>query len=211
MQLTYRWFTTNSIWLQIIDFVCWGFKNTAFLAPKAIFAHNAARDWCRQTTPLGFWWHYCCVIAANASQANFDLVTDLLVSSVFVLMAIFLNKSWALPFSFNQLLQSRKVGFTQCFWTVRRDHDAFKLGRSFCTAVLRSAALFKSESYEIGLKTPTITLKSWSYYRYCASSMVESCWVCPNEYIQSHLVGKFYVLRISTRLCTLRRSKQTQL
>ena len=107
----------------------------------------------------------CCVFAANAFEATFDLVTDqklllillscLLVSSVLALNAVFFIKSCASAFFFNQSLKSRKVGFTQCFLIVKSDHDSFVLGGSFCTAVLRSAALFKSELYESDLNNPT--------------------------------------------------------
>ena len=97
----------------------------------------------------------CCVFAANAFEATFDLVTELMVSSVLALVAVFFIKSCGSAFSFNQSLKSRRVGFTQCFLTVKSDHDSFILGGSFCTAVLRSAALFKSESYHSDLNTPT--------------------------------------------------------
>ena len=97
----------------------------------------------------------CCVFAANAFKATFVLVTELLVSSIFALVAVFFFKLCASAYSFNQSLKSRRVGFTQCFLTVKSDHDSFILGGSFCTAVLRSTALLKSESYESDLKTPT--------------------------------------------------------
>ena len=97
----------------------------------------------------------CCVFAANAFDATFDFVTELMVSSVFALVAVFFIKSCASAFSFNKSLKSRRVGFTQCFLTVKSDHDSFILGGSFCTAVLRSAALLKSESYDSDLNTPT--------------------------------------------------------
>ena len=97
----------------------------------------------------------CCVFAENAFEANFILVTELLLSSFLVLVAVFFLKSCALAFFFNQSLKSRRVGFAQCFLTVKSDHDSSILGGSFCTAVLRSAALFKSESNDSDLNTPT--------------------------------------------------------
>ena len=47
------------------------------------------------------------------------------------------------------------VGLTQSFFTVKSDQDSFRLGGNFCTAVLRSEALLRSESNESDLKTPT--------------------------------------------------------
>ena len=90
----------------------------------------------------------CCVFAANAFEATSVLVTELFVSSVLALVAVFFPELCASAFSFNQSLKSRRVGFTQCFLTVKSDNDSFILGGSFCTALLKSAALFKSESYE---------------------------------------------------------------
>ena len=72
----------------------------------------------------------CCVIASNALEANFDLVTELLVSSVLSLNTVFFIKLCASVFSLNQSLKSRRVGFTQCFLTVKGDHDSFILGGS---------------------------------------------------------------------------------
>ena len=103
----------------------------------------------------GFTLFLCSVFAANAFETIFDLATELLVSSVLALNAVFFIKSCALAFSFNQSLKSRRVGFTQCFLTLKSDEYSFILGGSFCTAVLRCAALFKSESYESNLNTPT--------------------------------------------------------
>ena len=93
----------------------------------------------------------CCIFAANAFDATFDFVTGLMVSSVLALVSVFV-KSCA--FYFNQSSKFRRVGLTQCFLTVKRDHD-FILGGSFCAAVLRSAALLKSKSYDSDLNTPT--------------------------------------------------------
>ena len=78
-----------------------------------------------------------------------------MAASVMVLIAVFFINSCASAFSFNQSLRSRILGFTQCFLTVTIDYDSFIFGVSFCTVDLRSAALFKSESYESDLKTPT--------------------------------------------------------
>ena len=76
----------------------------------------------------------CCVFAANAFEATFDLVTELLVCSVLALNAVFFIKLCASAFSFNQSLKSGRVGFTQCFLTAKSDHDSFIMGGSFCTA-----------------------------------------------------------------------------
>ena len=97
----------------------------------------------------------CCVFAANASETTVVFVTELLLSSVLALVPLSFIKSCASAFSFSQSLKSRKLGFTQSFLTVKSDQDSFILSGSFCTAVLRSAALFKSESYESVLKTLT--------------------------------------------------------
>ena len=97
----------------------------------------------------------CCVFAANAFEATFDLVTELFVSSFLALVAVFFIKSCALALYFKQSLKSIRVGFTQCFLTVKSDHDSFILSGGFCLAVLRSGALFKSESYDSGIKIPT--------------------------------------------------------
>ena len=96
-----------------------------------------------------FWLHFC----SQCLWWNFCLgygVTDI---PILDLVAAFFNKLCVSAFSFKQLLKSRKLDFTQCFLIVKS--DSFILGRSFCTAVLRSAALFKSESYESDLKTQT--------------------------------------------------------
>ena len=95
------------------------------------------------------------MFVANAFEANSFLVTELLVSSVLALVAVFLFISCASAFSFNQSLKSRRLGYTQCFLTVKSEHDFFILGGSFCMAVLRNAALFKSESFDSDLNTPT--------------------------------------------------------
>ena len=97
----------------------------------------------------------CCVFATNAFEAYFDLVTEWLVSSVLALVAVLFVKLSTSAFPFHQSLKSRRVGFTQCFLTVKSDHNSFILGGSFCTAELRSAALYESESYESDLNTPT--------------------------------------------------------
>ena len=97
----------------------------------------------------------CCVFTANALEVTFDLVTELLVSSVLALVAVFFIKLCVSASSSNQSLNSRRVGFTECFLTVKSEHGSFILGGRFCTAVLRSAALFKSESYDSDISTPT--------------------------------------------------------
>ena len=71
---------------------------------------------------------FCFVFAANAVEATFDLVSELVVSSVFALVEVFFIKSCASAFSFNQSLKPSRVGFTQCFLTVKSDHDSF-IGR----------------------------------------------------------------------------------
>ena len=73
----------------------------------------------------------CCVFAANASDAIFDFVTGLMVSSVLVLFAVFFIKPCASAFSVNQSLKSIRVGFTQCLLTLKSDHDSFMLCGSF--------------------------------------------------------------------------------
>ena len=92
---------------------------------------------------------------AAYSYSSVNLVTGLMVSSVFVLIAVFFIKSSASAFSFIQSLKSRRVGLIKCFLTVKSGHDSFILGSSFCTAVFRSAVLFKSESFDSDLNAPT--------------------------------------------------------
>ena len=59
-----------------------------------------------------------------------------------------------MPWSSPVTNRSRSVGLTQCFITVESDQDSFRLGGRFCTEVLRSEALLRSESYENDLKSP---------------------------------------------------------
>ena len=59
----------------------------------------------------------------------------LIASSILVLVTGFFNKSCSSALSVNQLLKSSRVVFTQCFLTVKSDHDLVILGGSFCAAV----------------------------------------------------------------------------
>ena len=81
------------------------------------------------------------------------LVTQVLSSSVFVLVALCFIRSWPTAFSLYQSLKSRKVGLTQCFLTVKSDHNSFMFGGNFCTVWLSREALLKSASYDSDLKT----------------------------------------------------------
>ena len=85
------------------------------------------------------------------------ITTELVLSSVLAFDEVCFIKSCASAFSFNQSLKSRSVGLTQCFFTVKSDQDSFRLGANFCTAVLRSEALLRSESFENDLKDPNKT------------------------------------------------------
>ena len=96
-----------------------------------------------------------CVLAAKVLEATFVLTTELVLSPVLAFDEVCFIKSCASAFSFNQSLKARSVGLTQCFFTVKSDQDSFRLGGSFCTAVLRSEVLLRSESYESHLNTPT--------------------------------------------------------
>ena len=42
-------------------------------------------------------------------------------------------------------MKSKSVGLTQCFITVESDQDYFRLGGGFCTEVLTSEALLRSD------------------------------------------------------------------
>ena len=88
------------------------------------------------------------VLAAKVLEATLVLTTELVLSSVLVVDEVCFIKLCASAFSFNQLLKSRSVGLIKCFFTVKSDQDSFRLGGSFCTAVLRSEALSRSESNE---------------------------------------------------------------
>ena len=96
-----------------------------------------------------------CVLAANVFEATLVFTTELLLSSVLAFDVVCFIISCASAFSFNQSLNSRSVGLTQCFFTVKSDQDSFRLGGNFCRAVLRREALSRSESHETYLKTPT--------------------------------------------------------
>ena len=135
----------------------------------------------------------CCVFAA---KAIFDLLTELLVSSFITSNAVFFIKSCASGFSFSQLLKSRRVDFTQCFLTVKSDHDSFILGGSFCTTVLRSAALFESVNDVVAI----VHLQWWKAAEFVEMGTYDRLWLAKLTFQMS-----------SVRLCTLRRSKRTQL
>ena len=96
-----------------------------------------------------------CVLAAKVLVATLLFTTELVLSSVVAFDEDCFIKLCASAFSFNQTLKSRSVGLTQCFFTVKSDQDSFRLGGKFCTAVLRSEALLRSESYKSDLKIPT--------------------------------------------------------
>ena len=96
-----------------------------------------------------------CKLAAKVLKAILVWNTELVLSSVLAFDEVYFIKSCASAFSFNQSLKSKSVGLTHCFPTVKSDQDSFRLGGNFCTAVLRSEALLRSESYESDLKTPT--------------------------------------------------------
>ena len=99
--------------------------------------------------------------AANLMQNTFEavlvLVTEVMFSSGLALVALCFIRSWASAFSLSQSLKSRRVGLTQCFLTVKSDHDSFMFVGNFCTAWLSREALFKSASYDNVLKTPNET------------------------------------------------------
>ena len=65
----------------------------------------------------------CCKFDANTFDAVLVLVTEVLLSSGFALVALCFIRSWASAFSLSQSLKSRRVGLTQCFLTVKSDHD----------------------------------------------------------------------------------------
>ena len=96
-----------------------------------------------------------CVLAAKVLEATLVFTTELVLSSIPAFYEVVFIKSCASAFSFNQSLKSRSVRLTQCFFTVKSDQDSFRLGGNFCTAVLRSEVLLRSESFENDLKTPT--------------------------------------------------------
>ena len=97
----------------------------------------------------------CCEFDANTFEAVLVLVTEVLLSSGLALVALCFIRSWASGLSLSQSLKSRRVGLTQCFLTVKSDHDSFMFGGNFCTAWLSREGLFKSASYHSDLKTPT--------------------------------------------------------
>ena len=96
-----------------------------------------------------------CVLAANILEATLVFTTELVLSSGLGFEEVCFIKSCASAFFFNQSWKSRSVSLIQCFFTVQSDQDSFRSGGNFCTAVLRSEALFRSESYESDLETPT--------------------------------------------------------
>ena len=99
--------------------------------------------------------YLCCEFDANTFEAVLVLVTEVLLSSGLALVAIGFTRTRALAFSLSQSLKSRRVGLTQCFLTVKSDHDSFMCGSNFCNAWLSREALFKSALYDSDLKTPT--------------------------------------------------------
>ena len=94
----------------------------------------------------------CCEFDAKTFEAILVLVTEVLLSSGLALVALCFTRSWASAFSLRQSLKSRRVGLTQCFLTVKSDHDSFMFGGNLCTAWLNREALFKSASYDSDLK-----------------------------------------------------------
>ena len=95
------------------------------------------------------------VIAAKVLEATLVFTTELVLSSILAFDEVYFIRLCASAFSFNRSLKPRSVGLAQCFFTVKSDQDSFRLGGNFCTAVLRSEALLRSESYKSDLKTPT--------------------------------------------------------
>ena len=81
---------------------------------------------------------FCCISEANVLEESLDLVTALVLSSVFVIIDVCFIKSCTSASCFNQSLKLRSVGFTHCFWTVKIDHDSIIMGGNFCIAVLSS-------------------------------------------------------------------------
>ena len=96
-----------------------------------------------------------CVIAAKVHETTLVFTTELVLSSILAFDEVCFIKLCASAFSFNRSLKPRSVGLTNCFFTVKSDQDSFRLGGNFCTAVLRSEALLRSESCESVLNTPT--------------------------------------------------------
>ena len=90
----------------------------------------------------------CCEFDANTFEAVLVLVTEVLFFSGFDLVSLCFIRSWASAFSLSHSLKSRRVGLTQCFLTVKSDHDSFMFVGNFCTAWLSREALFKSASYD---------------------------------------------------------------
>ena len=95
------------------------------------------------------------VLAAKVLEATLVFTTELVLSSVLAFDEVCFIELCASAFSFDQSLKSRSVGLTQCFFTVKSDQDSFRLGGNICSAVLRSEALLRPESYESDLKSPT--------------------------------------------------------
>ena len=89
-------------------------------------------------------------------EAVLALVTEeVLLSSGFAFVALCFIRLFASAFSLSHSLESRIVGITQCFLTVRSDHDSFMFGGNLCTAWLSREVLFNLTSYNSDLKTPT--------------------------------------------------------
>ena len=75
-----------------------------------------------------------CEFDANTFEVVSVLVPEVLLFSGFALVALCFIRSWASAFSLSQSLKSRRVGLTQCFLSVKSDHDSFMFGGNFCTA-----------------------------------------------------------------------------
>ena len=95
----------------------------------------------------------CCEFDANTFENVSVFVTEMMFYSGLALVALCFIRSWASVFSLSQSLKSRRVGLTQCFFTVKSDHDSFMFGGNFCTAWLSREALFKSASYDSDLSS----------------------------------------------------------
>ena len=81
----------------------------------------------------------CCEFDANTFEAVLVLVTEVLFSSGFALVALCFIRSWASAFSLGQSLKSRRVGLTQCFLSVTSDHDSFMFGIASASSLINDA------------------------------------------------------------------------
>ena len=128
--------------------------NTRHSQLRCIFTDNAASGGEVVAVEAGLYVLFCCVLAADVLEATLVLVTELVLSSFFAFINVCFVKSCASALCFNQSVQSRSVGFTHCFSTVKSEDDSSILGGNFCTAGLNSEAVFKSALYESDLKIP---------------------------------------------------------